>query len=87
VKSKDGNLVIIDYSLIIFEIDIVHISGEPLQGYNNWAHLQGGANFLHLTQDCAQIRMDDNGLWHDRECHLWPNKFSYICEYGKDQFH
>ncbi|XP_060597917.1 uncharacterized protein LOC132751720 [Ruditapes philippinarum] len=57
------------------------VNGEPLQGYNNWAHLQGGANFLHLTQDCAQIRMDDNGLWHDRECHLWPNKFSYICEY------
>ncbi|XP_045163870.2 secretory phospholipase A2 receptor-like [Mercenaria mercenaria] len=57
------------------------VNGEHLHGYNNWAHLQGGANFLHLTQDCAQIRMDDGGRWHDRECHLWPQKFSYICEY------
>ncbi|XP_052820495.1 macrophage mannose receptor 1-like [Mya arenaria] len=58
------------------------VDGSPLSGYSHWAHGQGGANFLHLTQDCAQIRMDDHGLWHDRECHLWPNTFSYICQFN-----
>ncbi|KAL4221013.1 C-type lectin (CTL) or carbohydrate-recognition domain (CRD) [Mactra antiquata] len=57
------------------------VNGEPLTGYNNWGYKQGGANILHLTQDCAQIRLNDHGLWHDRECHLWPNTFPYICEF------
>nr|AXM44152.1 C-type lectin 4 [Sinonovacula constricta] len=57
------------------------VNGDNLHGYANWARAQGGANIMHLTQDCAQIRTDDHGLWHDKECHLWPQTASYICEY------
>ncbi|XP_052082080.1 soluble scavenger receptor cysteine-rich domain-containing protein SSC5D-like [Mytilus californianus] len=57
----------------------VWVDGSPLT-YSHWA-VHEGNGFLRLTQDCAQIHMGDHGLWHDRECHLWPNKFSYICQF------
>ncbi|XP_063409809.1 mucin-2-like isoform X2 [Mytilus trossulus] len=61
------------------EKHFVWVDGSPLS-YSHWA-VHEGNGILHLTQDCVQIHMGDHGLWHDRECHLWPNKFSYICQF------
>ncbi|XP_021372924.1 C-type mannose receptor 2-like isoform X3 [Mizuhopecten yessoensis] len=53
--------------------------------YSNWHPGEGpGHGFLFSTaglEDCAMIRVDDNGRWHDYSCGTSLFHHSYMCQY------
>ncbi|KAK3104703.1 hypothetical protein FSP39_008157 [Pinctada imbricata] len=56
------------------------VQGYPLT-FTNWALGQpGGCQVVVVcVEDCANLRLDDNGLWHDYPCDMEP--YSFVCEY------
>ncbi|XP_021372939.1 macrophage mannose receptor 1-like [Mizuhopecten yessoensis] len=62
----------------------VWVDGTPMS-FGNWHRGQGpsahhGFFFSSSSfEDCAQMRLDDSGRWHDYSC---GRSYSYICEYG-----
>ncbi|XP_076451774.1 uncharacterized protein LOC143287566 [Babylonia areolata] len=56
------------------------VSGHRVRyGYSNWASGQPSCHIL-CFEDCAQMRLDDGGRWHDYKCD-WIEDYSYICQY------
>ncbi|XP_060069267.1 uncharacterized protein LOC132549356 [Ylistrum balloti] len=59
-----------------------------LMKYGNWHQGQGptthhGFFFSTSTfEDCAEMRLDDGGKWHDYPCGGLHYSYSYICEYA-----
>lgn len=49
------------------------------RGYSNWASGQPSCH-IFCFEDCALMRLDDGGKWHDYKC-SWIEDYSYICQY------
>lgn len=57
-------------------------SGQPLQGYTNWASGETDHSIEHSGEDCVTLEIADNGKWHDKPCSIFF-AYNYICEFGK----
>ncbi|XP_046578890.1 macrophage mannose receptor 1-like isoform X1 [Haliotis rubra] len=53
-------------------------SGDKVT-YTDWA--TGEPNFAHGVEDCVLMKSTKAYTWEDHPCHLWPQHYSYICEY------
>ncbi|XP_048245642.1 C-type lectin lectoxin-Lio3-like isoform X3 [Haliotis rufescens] len=47
--------------------------------FTDWA--SGEPNFAHGVEDCVLMKSTKAYAWEDHPCHLWPQHYSYICEY------
>ncbi|XP_052788723.1 collectin-10-like [Mya arenaria] len=56
-------------------------NGTPLQGYTHWAAGETSGTAQHTAEDCVVLQFTDQGLWHDKVCHIFLFKADFICQY------